>query len=154
MDGGQAPTELFPIIQDNFYIFCQKVWRQWKAREIDPRQLFAAALNDPKALRGFIRQASNDQNARLLSDVAAELQHPDMEGLICGFLGAVWDGVEGQLQMNRREDARSPEFDLHVQRMLNRIVSALLKNPSRFPKRPSRTEPPPDLDTLLRESLL
>ena len=154
MDGGQAPVELFPIIQDNFYTSCQKVWKQWKALGIDPGQLFAAALNDPKAMRDLIKQASNDRNAQLLRDVAAELQDADMEGLICGFLNAAWDDVEGQLQINRRENARSMEFICQVQRMLNRIVSGLTSNPSRFPNRPSLNEPPLDLDTQLGESLL
>src|SRR5258708_5075881 len=110
MDAGQAATELFPVIQDNFYTSCQKVWKQWKALGIDPDHLFAVALSDPKALRDLIKRALNDQNAQLLRDVAAELQDAHMEGLIRGFLNAAWDDVERQLQINQREDARSPEF--------------------------------------------
>lgn len=29
MDGGQAPTEAFPEIQNQFYASLQRVWRQW-----------------------------------------------------------------------------------------------------------------------------
>jgi hypothetical protein len=154
MDRGQPPAELFPEIQDNFFSSCKRVWRQWKARGIDPGQLFAAALNDPMALRDLIKQSSNDPNARLLRDVAAELQDADMERLIFGFLNAAWDEVEGQLQINRRENAQSLEFRGQIQRMLNRIVTSLISNPSRFPNRPSRNELTLDLDTQLRESLL
>ena len=121
---------------------------------LDPSRLFDTALNDPRALRDLIRQAANDQNAQLLRDVAAEIEDANMETLICKFLHAVWDDVEGQLQINRRENAMSIAFIGKVQRMLNRIARGLLNNPSRFPNRPSRNELPLDLDTLLGESLL
>ena len=137
-----------------FYISCQKVWKQWKAMGIDPGQLFDAALNAPKALRDLIKQAANDRGAQLLRDVAAEIQDADMEALICRFLDAAWDDVEGQLQINRRENARSMDFIRKVQRMLNRIARGLLNNPSRFPNRPTRNELPLDLDTQLGQSLL
>ncbi len=67
MDGGQTPVELFSEIQDNFYASCQKAWKQWKTLGIDPGELFAAALNDMKALRNLIKKAANDRNAQLLS---------------------------------------------------------------------------------------
>ena len=154
IDNGEAPSDLFPDIQDNFYSVFQKVWRQWKAARLDPRQLFDAALNDPMTLRDLIRQSSNDRNAQLLRDVAADLQDADMECLIRGFLNAAWEDVEGQLQINRREEGRSSKFDGQIEQMLNRIVTGLLNNLSRFPNRPSRNEPPPDLDTLLGEPLV
>lgn len=154
MDGGQVPSELFPDIQDQFYAACQKVWKQWKKQGIDAAQLFDAALTDPTALRNLIKQASFDQYARLLGDVAAEIQVADKEPLICGFVNAVWENVEGQLQLDRRDEAQSLEFIGQVHRMLSHIVRGLFDNPSRFPNRPSRNEPPPDLDTQLGESLL
>lgn len=154
MDRGQTPTELFPEIQDQFYAYGQKVWKQWKERGVDAAQLFDAARNDPQALRNLIKQASFDRNAQLLGDVAADIQDADMERLIRRFVDAVWEEVECLLQLNRREEAQSLEFIRQSQRMLNRIVSSLLNNPSRFPNRPSRNEPLPDLDTQLGESLL
>jgi hypothetical protein len=77
-----------------------------------------------------------------------------MEQLISGFLNAAWDDVETTLELDRRYEAQSPEFIVQVQRMLSRILCSLTNNPSRVPNRPSRSEPPPDLDTQLGESLL
>lgn len=154
IDGGELLADLFPIIQDQFYASLQKVWKQWKNRGVDPEQLFQSALTSPQAMRDFIKQMSFDRDARLLQDVAASIQHPNKERLIFGFLEAAWDGVETQLQLNRRDEALSLEFVAQVQRMLSRIATSLLNNLSRFPNRPSRNEPPPDLETRLGESLL
>ena len=154
MDGGQAPADLFPEIQNQFYTSLQKVWRQWREGGIDPAQLFDAALNDPQALRDLIKKLSFDRNAQLVRDVAAGSQDADMEQLIGDFLNAAWGDVETQLGLDRRYEAQSLEFIGQVQRMLSRITRCLINNPSRIPNRPSRNEPPPDLDTQLGESLL
>ena len=58
-------------IQDQFYAHLQSVWRQWKARGVDPAKLFNAALNDPKAFQELLKQTGFDRNAQLLRDVAA-----------------------------------------------------------------------------------
>jgi len=155
MDGGQMPNDMFGDIQDSFYLLCGKVWRRWKRFGVDPSQLFDAALNDPKnALPDLIKRVSYDGSAQLLRDVAAELPEADMEELMRRFFNAAWEDAEGQLQLNRRDEARSPEFIEQVNEMLNRIVTSLLNNPSRFPNRPSRNEPPPDLDLMLGQNLL
>jgi hypothetical protein len=154
LECGQPPSELFAEIQDQFYSALRKVWKQWRARGVDAGQLFDAALTDEQLLNDLIKQTWNDPNARLLREVAGELQDANMERLIRGFVDAAWENVEIQLQLDQREEARSLEFIRHVQRMLSRIVGDLLSNPSRFPNRPSRNEPPPDLDTRLREDLL
>lgn len=153
MDGGLAPTEAFPAIQDQFYAQLQNVWRQWRARGVDAAELFAAALNDPNRLRELIRQTCYDRNAQLIRDVAAGLQDADMESLVGAFLDAAWDSVQTQLQLDCREDTLSPEFMSQIQGMLDRIKQSLLNNLSRFPSR-TRREPPPDLDTRLGENLL
>ncbi len=154
MDSGRSPTDLFPAIEHNFYASLQKAWKQWRKRGIDPGRLFNAAVNDPKTLQSLIKQSSHDRNAQLLRDVAAELREPDMKGLIRGFLNAAWEEVESRLQINRRDNARPLEFISEVHRMLKHITRSLLKDQSRFPKRPPGNEPPPDLDTQLGESLL
>ena len=149
------PAELFSQIEDEFYASGQKVWKQWKQKGIDPAQLFDAVLNDSKLARDLIRKAGNDESARLLREVAVEIQEADMERIVHHFLDAAWQEVEtNHLQINRREGALSLEFEGQLQRMKNRILSALLKNPSRFPSRPSRNDPPPDLDAQLREPLI
>ncbi len=110
-DGGRSASawtgsvRTVPGYRRHFYRSCRKVSKQWRARGIDPGQLFVAALNDPKALRDLIKQASNDKNAQLLRDVAAELQDADMKGLICGFLNAAWK--EGNCSITPRS-ARGP----------------------------------------------
>ena len=154
MDGGQMPNDMFGDIQDSFYRLCGKVWKQWKGFGVDPSQLFDVALNDPNALSHLIKRVSNDRSAQLLRDVAADLPGANMEELMHGFFNAAWEEAEGQLQLNRRDEARSPEFIEQVNQMLNRIVTSLLNNPSRFPNRPSRNEPPPDLDFMVRQNLL
>lgn len=154
IDGGQAPVDLFPDIQSQFYRSLQKVWRQWRERGVDAKQLFDAALNEPKALQDLIKKLSYDPNARLLQDVATGSQEENMEQLIRDFLNAAWGDVETQLGLDRHYEAQSLEFMGQVQRMLSRIARCLSNDPSRIPNRPSRNEPPPDLDTQLGESLL
>lgn len=154
MDGGHLPISIFPDIQDSFYRSCQRVWKQWKKHGIDPAQFFDAALNDPNSLPGLIKRAANDPNARLLRDAAAEVDSADREGLVRAFLKAAWESVANQLQLNRRNGANSPAFVEQIERMLTHIGDCLLKNPSRFPKRPSNGSRPPDLETQLGESLL
>jgi hypothetical protein len=154
MDGGQAPADLFPEIQHQFYAALQKVWRQWRERGVDAAQLFDAALIDRSALRGLIKKLSFDRNAQLVRDIAAGRQDADMEYLIGDFVNAAWEDVETRLGLDRRYESQSLEFTGQVQRMLSRIARCLINNPSRIPNRPSRNEPPPDLDTQLGESLL
>ena len=155
MDAGQSPTELFQLIRDEFYRTCQRVWRRWNELGIDPAQLFKAALTNPNALNGLIKQISNDSNARLLRDVAAELRDPNMERLIRSFLEAAWEEVEGpHLNLDGREEPKPLELVRQINLMFGRIVRALAKNQSRFPSRPPRREAPPDLDSRLGESLL
>ncbi len=153
MDEGQSPTDAFPVIQDQFYALLQNVWRQWRGRGVDPAQLFAAALHDPKAFQELLRQTGFDRNAQLLRDVATGLKDADMESLVRSFIDAAWESVQDQLQLDRREETLSPEFLSRIQGMLDCICRRLLANLSRFPSRP-RKEPPPDLDTRLGESLL
>lgn len=154
LDRGQAPAELFSEIEHQFWTSLQKVWKQWTKWGVDPSKFFDAALTDQQLLSDLINQTGKDPNALLLRDVAADLQDANLERLISGFVDAAWEIVETQLQLDRRDEAQSLEFDRHVQRMLSRIVGSLLNNPSRFPNRPSRDEPPPDLDTRLSEELL
>lgn len=154
IDGGQAPADLFPEIEKQFYTSLQKVWRQWRERGVDAAQLFDAALNDPNTLRDLIKKLSFDRNAQLVRDVAADGQDADLEHLIGDFLNAAWGDVETQLGLDRHYETQSLEFIGQIQRMLSRIVRCLSNNPSRIPNRPSRNEPPPDLDTQLGESLL
>lgn len=153
MDEGQSPIEAFPVIHDQFYALLQSVWRQWKARGVDPADLLAAALNDSKAFGELLKQTAFDRNAQLLRDVAAGLRDSDMEGLVRSFIDAAWDSVQDQLQLDRREDSPSAEFASQVQDMLDGICRRLQGNLSRFPSR-TRKEPPPDLDSRLGESLL
>jgi hypothetical protein len=154
MDSGQAPSEAFPEIQDQFFSSLQRVWRQWNDCGVDPAQLLNAALNDPEALVKLVRQARSDSYAQLLRDVSAGLQDATLEELIPAFLHAAWEAVRDHLQLDRREETLSPEFTNQVEGMLDRMLRGLLNNPSRFPSRPPRKEPPPDLDTQLGESLL
>ena len=154
MDGGQSPIEAFPEIQDQFYSCFRRVWRQWKDCGVAPCQLFDAALNDPAALEDLIRRTRHDGNARLLRDVANGLEAPDLEGLLRAFLDAAWEAPRDELRLDCREDALHTDFVNQVEVMLERMLRGLLHNPSKFPSRPSRKEPPPDLDTRLGESLL
>jgi len=154
LDRGQSPVDLFPEIQDQFYTALQKVLRQWRERGVDAAHLFDAALNDPKALQDLIKKLSFDRNAQLVRDVAACRQDADMAQIISGFLNAAWEVVDTQLGLSRRYESQSLEFIGLVHRMLSRIAGSLIDNPSRMLKRPSRNEPPPDLDTQLEESLL
>lgn len=154
LDNGQAPTDLFPEIQNHFYTAMQKAWRQWRDRGVDPCKLFNAALTDPKLLRELIKKLAFDKNAQLLRDVAADVKDADMEQIIDAFVNAAWGDVENQLGLDRRYEALSQEFVGQVHRMLSRIVRSLTNNPSRFPNRPSRKNAPPDLDAQLGESLL
>jgi hypothetical protein len=55
MDGGMAPTEVFPAIQNQLYALFQNVWRQRRARGVD------AAPDGPDSLHELIRQTRNDQ---------------------------------------------------------------------------------------------
>ena len=153
LDGGGSPSDTFPAIQDRFYKSLRNVWRQWNRRGVEPARLFDAVLNDPKVFLDLLRQTGFDRNARLLQDVAIGLQDVDFESLVRGFIDASWECVRDQLQLDRREEALSPDFLSQVQGMLGRISRRLMANPSRFPSCP-RKEPPHDLDTRLGESLL
>src|SRR5436309_3500805 len=86
LDRGKSPTKLFPEIEHQFYTLLQKVWKRWKRHGVDPGQLFHAALTDPQAMRDLIKQMSFDQNARLLQEVAANIQDTDNKRLIRDFL--------------------------------------------------------------------
>lgn len=153
MDEGQSPTEAFPEIRDHFYVLLRKVWRQWNDREVDPAKLFDAAVNDPKAFQELLKQTSSDRNVRLLRDVAVDLQDGNLDSLVRSFINAAWESVRDQLQLDRREDTLSYEFQCQIQDMVDGICRRLRGNLSRFPLRPRR-EPPPDLDSRLGESLL
>ena len=154
MDGGQTPTEAFPEIQLQFYACLRRVWRQWKGSGVDPAQLLEAALDDSGKLAELIRQTHFDSYAQLLRDVASGMQDATPEDLIRAFLDAAWDAARDELQLDCREETRSPEFMGQVEAMLERMLRGLLNNPSRFPSRPPRKDPPRDLDTQLGENLL
>lgn len=154
LDGGEAPTELFPDIQSHFYTSLQKVWKQWRAKGVEPDRLFDATLNEPKALQDLIKTLSSDPNARLLHEVRAGRQSTDREQLIGDFLNATWEVVESQLGLDRRYEAQPLEFVGQVHRMLARIARGLANDLSRIPNRPSQNKPPPDLDDQLGQSLL
>lgn len=154
LDQGRSLVEVFPEMELGFYASLKRVWRRWREKGIEPRELFKAALNDPQALQRLIRQSGNDPNARLLSDVASALAFPDLKTLVREFLNRAWEDVEKQVQANRRQEDRPLEYVRLGQQLIARIIKRLQKNLSRFPSPPSQKRPPPDLDTQLGQSLL
>ncbi|MBX9790813.1 MAG: hypothetical protein K2Y37_17990 [Pirellulales bacterium] len=128
--------------------------RGFGSKGVEAPELFEAALTNRNRLVELIKRTGNDDFARRLLDVAKVLEDSIRERLIRGFVNAMWDDVRIELGIDVREGALSLEFVRDTQRMRNRIIDSLLKNPSRFPSKPSRNEPPPDLKAQLGETLL
>jgi hypothetical protein len=151
--GGESPDQIFPDLQEQFYRSLRRVFKQWKARGVDPKQLLEAAVTGPAALNDLVARARNDEFARLLQDAIAGEKNPNLEVVVRSFLDSVWEQVRGQLQVDCREDGVSDTFLSRVGQMLERLVMGLLKDPSRVPRRPPNKESPPDIDDILDEPL-
>lgn len=151
--GRESADEIFPDFQEQFYLALRRIFARWKARGIDPKQLFEAALHGSVQLRDLVNRIRNDQYARLLQDSIAGEQNPNLEVVLRSFLRSVWDNVRDQLQIDCLEGGVPDTFLSRVDQMLERLTRGLLKDPSRIPRRPPKNKPPPDIDDTLGEPL-
>lgn len=151
---GQSAHQQFEEIQRAFYQVLQRVWKQWKRSGVDAGQLIAAALDDPLALKELVSKSKNHPYARLLQEIT--LADPDLgrEVLLREFLDASWNVARSKMQLDSRDEMNCGEFSNQIEKMLGRMLRALLKNPSKSPNCPPGKSPPPDLDSRLDESLL
>lgn len=154
MDDGLTVFEAFPEIQNQLYLSLQRVWRDWRAKGIEPADLFDSAFVNPRRLAELIEQSGFNHYAQLLRNVAAGRRNCTREKIVREYVNAIWEGVCDQLRLDCREGIHDLEFVRCVDGMLGRIVRNLLRNPSQAPRRPKGTNPLPDLDTQLGESLL
>jgi len=150
---GESPDAVFPDLQEQFHRALKRVFKLWKDRGVDPKDLFEAAQNDPAVLRDLIGQTWNDEFARLLQDATAGETSPDLEGVLRCFLDSVWEQIRGHLQIDCLDGGVPDSFLNRIDQMLERMIRSLLKNPSRPPRRPTNIKPPPDIDDMLGESL-
>ncbi len=124
---GESPDEIFPDFQDQFYLALRRVFSQWKARRVDPKQLFEAALEDDSAvLRDLVNRTGNGEYAQLLQGGAAGEPNPSLEVVIRSFLDFAWEHVRGYLQIDCREGGVPDNFLKRVEEMLE-----LFRNPRR-----------------------
>jgi hypothetical protein len=151
--GGESPDQIFPDLQEQFYRSLRRVFKQWKARGVDPKQLLEAAVAGPAALNDLVARTRNDEFARSLQDAIAGEKDRNLEVVIRSFLDSVWEQVRSQLRLDCREDGVPDSFLGRVDQMLERLVRGLLKDPSRVPRRPPQKAPPRDIGEILQESL-
>ncbi len=153
LDRGDLPIDLFPEIQREFHNCLRAVYRQWRARGVDPVRLFAAAVADREALLRLVQEARRHDYAQLLRDVAASERDADLGRVVRCWLDLAWDYARTQLQVDRHGGGRHGDFSERAGQMLDHLARGLVENPSRIPRRPSRAKPPV-LDELLGLDLL
>jgi hypothetical protein len=151
---GESPNQIFPELEKQFYLALRRVFKQWKSRGVDPKALIDAAQSDPATLPDLIKRTRNDGYAKLIQEATAGQPNADRKALIQSFLDSVWEHARSQMQIDRLKNGAPEELLRGVQKMLDRLTSKLLKDPSRVPHRPRRRDPPPDIDDMLSQSLL
>jgi hypothetical protein len=154
IERGESPEQIFLDYQDQFYRMLKSVFKQWKDQGVEPEQLFEAALDgDPTVLTDFVNRTGNNEFARLLQDAISGKTDLDRAAVIRLFLNSACDYARDYVRVDCHEDGVTDAFLKGVNKMLDRLICGLRKNPSRVPNRPPQNKPPRDINDALDELL-
>jgi hypothetical protein len=129
LSSGEAVSECFCDIEEQFYRGLRGASKQWARRGVTLEQMLTTAMDAPERLAELVRQVRNQDHARLLLDVVRRQRFLLLEELVAAWLRAVWESIRDQLQLDIADQADAPAVEERVRAMLRRLARLIARNP-------------------------